>query len=82
MSITASSEASTHEARATYCAQELKPIKKQEGPSTQYLRTLVPKAIKGKVFGTRVLKILGTGSQSFWETVQRTLRLLAQKGNL
>ena len=27
-----------------------------EGPSTQYLRTLFPKAIKGLVFGTRVLK--------------------------
>ena len=27
-----------------------------KGPSTQYLRTLVPKAIKGMVFGTRVLK--------------------------
>ena len=26
-----------------------------EGPSTQYLRTLVPKAINGMVFGTRVL---------------------------
>ena len=28
-----------------------------EGPNTQYLRTLVPKAIKGMVFGTGVLKI-------------------------
>ena len=27
-----------------------------EGPSTQYLRTLVPQAIKAMVFGTRVLK--------------------------
>ena len=27
-----------------------------EGPSTQYLRALVPKAINGMVFGTRVLK--------------------------
>ena len=27
-----------------------------EGPSTQHLRTLVPKAIDGMVFGTRVLK--------------------------
>ena len=27
-----------------------------EGPSTQHLRTLVPKAINGMVFGTRVLK--------------------------
>ena len=27
-----------------------------QGPSTQYLRTLIPKAIKGRVFGTRVLK--------------------------
>ena len=27
-----------------------------EGPSTQYLRTLVPKAIEGMVFGIRVLK--------------------------
>ena len=26
-----------------------------EGPSTQSLRTLVPKAINGMVFGTRVL---------------------------
>ena len=28
----------------------------QKGPSTQYLRTLVPKAMKGMAFGTRVLK--------------------------
>ena len=27
-----------------------------EGPSTQYLKTLIPTAIKGMVFGTRVLK--------------------------
>ena len=27
-----------------------------EGPSTQHLRTLVPNAIKGMGFGTRVLK--------------------------
>ena len=27
-----------------------------EGPSTQYLRTLVPNAIQGMAFGTRVLK--------------------------
>ena len=27
-----------------------------EGPSTQYVRTLVPKAVKDMVFGTRVLK--------------------------
>ena len=27
-----------------------------EGPSTQYLRTLVPKATEGMFFGTRVLK--------------------------
>ena len=26
------------------------------GPSTQYLRTLVPKTLMGMVFGTRVLK--------------------------
>ena len=26
-----------------------------EGPSTQYLRTLVPEAINGMVFGARVL---------------------------
>ena len=32
------------------------PQSKGLGPSTQYLRTLVPKAIKGRVFGTRVLK--------------------------
>ena len=38
-----------------------------EGPSTQYLRTLVPKAIKGMVFGTRVLTywVLGpSGSET------------------
>ena len=29
-----------------------------EGPSTQYLRTLVPNTIKGMVFGTRDLKYL------------------------
>ena len=28
----------------------------QEGPSSQHLRTLVPKTINGMVFGTRVLK--------------------------
>ena len=27
-----------------------------EGPSTQYLRTLVPKTIEGMGFGTRVLR--------------------------
>ena len=27
-----------------------------KGPSTQYLKTLVPKTIKGMVFGTRVFK--------------------------
>ena len=27
-----------------------------EGPSTQYVRTLVPRAIKNMVFGTRDLK--------------------------
>ena len=38
-------------------AMGLRPrLQSPEGPSTQYLRTLVPKAIKGMVFGTRVLK--------------------------
>ena len=32
-----------------------------EGPSTQYSRTLVPKAIKGMVFGTRVLTYWALG---------------------
>ena len=31
-----------------------------EGPSTQYLKFLVPKTILVMVFGTRVLKMLGT----------------------
>ena len=31
-----------------------------EGPSTQYLRTLVPRTISLMAFGTRVLEILGT----------------------
>ena len=37
-----------------------------EGPSTHYLRTLVPNTIKSMVFGTRVLKywVLGPGSGS------------------
>ena len=30
--------------------------KNPAGPSTQYLRTLVPKAFKGMAFGTRVLR--------------------------
>ena len=36
-----------------------------EGPSTQYLRTLVPKAIKGRVFGTRVLKYWVLGPSGY-----------------
>ena len=38
-----------------------------EGPSTQCLRTLVPKAIKGMVVGTRVLKywVLGPSGLGF-----------------
>ena len=36
-----------------------------EGPSTQYLRTLAPKAIKGMVFGTIVLKYWVLGPSGF-----------------
>ena len=38
------------------------PATNPEGPSTHYFRTLVPKAIKGVVFGTRVLKYLVLGA--------------------
>ena len=31
-------------------------VRNPEGPSSQYLRTLVPNTIKGMVFGTRILK--------------------------
>ena len=48
-----------------------------EGPSTQYLRTLVPKAIKGMILGTRVLKSLlgpsGYDSQTVWICILRAL---------
>ena len=37
-----------------------------EGPSTQYSRTLVPKASKGMVFGTRVLKYWVLGPSGGW----------------
>ena len=36
-----------------------------KGPSTQYLRTLVPKANKGMVFGTRVLQYWVLGPSGF-----------------
>ena len=36
-----------------------------EGPSTQYVRTLVPKAMKRMVFGTRVLKYWVLGSSGY-----------------
>ena len=39
-----------------------------EGPSTQYIRTLVPKAIKGRVFGTRVLKCWVLGPCGYWSS--------------
>ena len=42
-------------------------IREAEGPSTQYLRSLVPNTIKGMVFATRVLKywVLGpSGSEA------------------
>ena len=38
--------------RAVFCNRKTTP----EGPSTQYLRTLVPNTIKGMVFGTRDLR--------------------------
>ena len=52
------------EQRETYTLGIQRPFPKQlsrrdhslEGPSTQYLRTLVPKAMKGRGFGTRSLK--------------------------
>ena len=37
-----------------------------EGPSTQYLRTLVPKAIEGMVFGIRVLKYCVLGPSGLY----------------
>ena len=40
-----------------------------EGPSTQYLRTLVPKAIKGMVFGTRVPKNWGPSGFSILQNM-------------
>ena len=47
-----------------------------EGPSTQYLRTLIPKIIKSMVFGARNLKywILGPSGLSYKQgaTVERT----------
>ena len=36
-----------------------------EGPSSQYLRTLVPNTIKGMVFGTRVLKYWVLGPSKY-----------------
>ena len=59
-----------------------------EDPSTQYLRTLVAKPIKGMVFGTRILKYwvlgpLGHKNQHYVETFRsenkdpRTLSILA-----
>ena len=41
-------------------------ITNPEGPSTQYLRTLIPNTIKGIVFRTRVLKdwVLGASGES------------------
>ena len=41
-------------------------LKNPEGPSTQHLRSLVPKAINSMVFGTRVLKywVLGPSRES------------------
>ena len=43
------------------------------GPSTQYLRLLVPKAIPSMVFGTRVLKywVLGPSKIAWTSTAQR-----------
>ena len=54
-----------------------------EGPSTQYLRTLVPKTIPSMVFGTRVLKYWVLGPSGFvWvytaEPLDR-LRLLLER---
>ena len=44
-----------------------------EGPSTQHLRTLVPKTIKGMVFGARVLKswVLGPSGVVTWESSEQ-----------
>ena len=38
-----------------------------EGPSNQDIRTLVPKAIKGMVFGTRVLIYWVLGPSGLWQ---------------
>ena len=53
------------------------PNKDPEGPSTQYIRTLVPKTIKGMDFGTRILKywVLGPsgGGSSVGQSQSGTL---------
>ena len=41
---------------SAFCFRTLAPLYLPEGPSTQYLRSLVPKTILLMVFGTRVLK--------------------------
>ena len=45
---------------------ETKYITTQEGPNTQYLRSLVQKIMKGMACQTRVLKLLGTWA--LWAT--------------
>ena len=46
-----------------------------EGPSNQYSRTLVPKAMNGIVFGTRVLKYWVLGPSGYWSSQVKQLVL-------
>ena len=62
------------------CGRTVLEVQDPEGPSTQYLRILVPKAIKGMVFGTRVLKcwVLGpSGGGAAGQGVRRSERNVA-----
>ena len=51
-----------------------------EGPSTQHLRTLVPKAITGMVFGIRVLKYLVLGPSGSTTLVAKESQLVRPGG--
>ena len=54
------------------CLRRSRGEEHREGPSTQYSRALVPKAIEGMVFGARVFKdwvlgLSGTNSPSSYD---------------
>ena len=53
-------------------------ISPREGPSTKYLRTLVPKTIMGMVWGIRVLRYWGpwSHSNSRWSMLQWHLEVV------